>query len=95
MVGALPLAAVDVGGAVVVFQVLLRAVLSPDEALLVLAAAQVELGLDRRAAATAQRVRDAYPGLDAGEWLDRNPYQDAATVERWKQDLKTLDLVSA
>ena len=63
------------------------------EALLVLAAAQVEMGLDRRASATADRIRTAYPHLDAGEWLDGNPYQDRDAVDRWKDDLRTLDLV--
>lgn len=64
------------------------------EALLVLAAAQVEMGLERRASATADRIRAAYPQLDAGEWLDKNPYQDRETVDRWKADLRSLDLVA-
>jgi adenylate cyclase len=57
------------------------------EALLVLAAAQVELGLDRRARATVDLVRDRYPTVDVAEWLDRNPYQDRGMVARWKGDL--------
>jgi len=69
----------------------------PDnlEALLVLAAAQVELGLDRRSRATATEIRDRFSTVDISEWLDRNPYQDQATVARWKADLATLDLVPA
>ena len=64
------------------------------EALLVLAASQVELGLDRRAAATAQDIRDRFPTLDVGKWLDRNPYQDGAAVDRWKADLAKIDLIT-
>ena len=63
------------------------------EALLVLAAAQVELGLDRRAEATASIVRERFPSLDVGAWLDRNPYQDHELMDRWKADLATVDLV--
>jgi tetratricopeptide (TPR) repeat protein len=65
------------------------------EALIVLAVAQVELGLDRRARASAQMLRDLHPGLDVGEWFDRNPYSDADLVQRWKNDLATLDLISS
>jgi adenylate cyclase len=57
------------------------------EALLVLAAAQVELGLDRRARATVELIRERYPTVDVGAWLDRNPYQGRETVERWRNDL--------
>ena len=64
------------------------------EALIVLAVAQVELGLERRARATAQTLRERHPGLDVGEWLDRNPYSDAELVQRWKDDLATLDLLA-
>ena len=64
------------------------------EALLVLAASQVELGLDRRAAATAQDIRNRFPTLDVGQWLDRNPYQDGALVDRWKADLAKIDLIT-
>jgi adenylate cyclase len=63
------------------------------EALLVLAASQHELGLDRRAEATAARVREAYPALDVAEWMDRNPYRDPALVERWRSDLVALELI--
>ncbi len=65
------------------------------EALLVLTAAQVELGLDRRAEATANIVRERFPSLDVGAWLDRNPYQDHELIDRWKADLASVDLVGA
>jgi len=64
------------------------------EALLVLAASQVELGHERRAAATAQTIRDSYPTLDVEEWFERNPYQDDALVTRWKADLAAVDLIT-
>ena len=57
------------------------------EALLVLAAAQVEMGLDRRARATGQLVRERYPSVDVEEWLESNPYQSREVVERWRADL--------
>jgi hypothetical protein len=65
------------------------------EALLVLAAAQVELGLDRRSQATAAEIRDRFPTVDISAWLDRNPYQDESTVTRWKADLTALALIPA
>lgn len=65
------------------------------EALLVLAAAQVELGLDRRARATADRVREAFPAVDVDAWLARNPYQDEAIARRWKADLATVGLTES
>ena len=57
------------------------------EALLVLTAAQVELGLDRRARATAGLLRERYPTVDIAAWLDGSPYQDRDVVERWRDDL--------
>lgn len=57
------------------------------EALLVLAAAQVELGLGRRARATAELIRNRFPSLDVKGWLDKTPYQRREIVERWKGDL--------
>ena len=59
--------------------------------LLVLAAAQVELGLERRARAMADRVRESFPTLDADAWLARNPYQDEAIVRRRRAELATVD----
>lgn len=57
------------------------------EALLVLTAAQVELGMDRRATMTAETVRGRFPSLDVEAWLDKNPYREKAWVRRWKKDL--------
>jgi adenylate cyclase len=63
------------------------------EAMLVLAAAQVELGLNRRARATADGIRERFPGTDIADWLHRQPYQEPRLVSRWKSDLATLGLV--
>jgi adenylate cyclase len=57
------------------------------EALLVLTAAQVELGLERRARATAALIRERYPTTDVAAWLDANPYQTPALIDRWRDDL--------
>jgi adenylate cyclase len=57
------------------------------EALLVLAAAQAALGMDRRARATAELITERFPAVDVEAWLDKNPYQDPETVRRWKTDL--------
>jgi len=57
------------------------------EALLVLAAAQVELGLQRRARATVELIRERYPSVDVGAWLDANPYQSRDVIDRWRNDL--------
>jgi hypothetical protein len=65
------------------------------EALLVLAAAQVELGLDRRAKATVQRIKEQFPSVDVEAWLDRNPYQSQDLLERWKQDLTVAGAIDA
>jgi TolB-like protein len=65
------------------------------EALLVLAAAQKEMGLDRRAEATAQTIRERFPAVDAEAWLDRHPYQRRETVERWKLDLTSAGAIAA
>ncbi len=64
------------------------------EALLVLAAAQKEMGLDRRAEATAQTIRERFPAVDAEAWLDRHPYQRRETVERWKLDLTSAGAIA-
>lgn len=63
------------------------------EALLVLAAAQVELGQLRRARATAELVRDRFPSVDVAAWMDQRPYQDANLIERWKTSLATAGLI--
>jgi tetratricopeptide (TPR) repeat protein len=57
------------------------------EALLVLAAAQAELGMDRRANATAELIRERFPSVDVAAWLEGSPYQDHEIVARWKEDL--------
>ena len=57
------------------------------EALLVLTAAQVELGLERRARATAELIRERFPAVDVAAWLEGNPYQGRDVVERWRNDL--------
>ncbi|OFW63981.1 MAG: hypothetical protein A2135_00350 [Actinobacteria bacterium RBG_16_67_15] len=62
------------------------------EALLVLAAAQTELGLDRRSRATVAQIRERYPSIDVDAWLDQNPYQRSDVVERWKGDLAAAGL---
>ena len=65
------------------------------EALLVLAAAQEELGLDRRAKATAELIRERYPTVDIARWLDDNPYQASGLVDRWKRDLVAAGAIIA
>jgi adenylate cyclase len=65
------------------------------EALLVLAAAQVEMGLDRRARATAGLVRERYPTVDVAEWLDSNPYESTEMVDRWKRDLVSAGAIAS
>lgn len=57
------------------------------EALLVLTAAQVELGMVRRAKATTETMRQRFPSIDLDAWLEKSPYQTRGLVERWKQDL--------
>jgi adenylate cyclase len=65
------------------------------EALLVLAAAQVELGLDRRARATVELIRDRYPNVDIADWVDGNPYRSREMVSRWKDDLIAAGAIPA
>ena len=64
------------------------------EALLVLAASQVELGMDRRARATSELIKERFPAMKVEDWLARNPYQDAAMVERWKKDLAAAGVIT-
>ena len=68
----------------------------PDnlEAMLVLAATQMELGLERRARATGQLIRERFPGVDIDAWIDDNPYQLPEAVERWKVDLRAAGAIS-
>jgi len=63
------------------------------EALLVLAAAQVELGMDRRARATAELIRERFPSVDVGDWLDKTPYHRRDVVERWKDDMMSAGAI--
>lgn len=63
------------------------------EALLVLAAAQVELGLERRARATGELIRERFPSMDVADWLDKTPYQ-REIVERWKGDLMSAGAIA-
>jgi TolB-like protein len=69
---------------------------SPDnlEALLVLAAVQSEMGLDRRARATADTIRDRFPAVDIERWLATHPFKDEAFLERWRADLAAVGLVA-
>lgn len=64
------------------------------EALLVLAAAQVELGLERRAAGTVDLIRERFPSVDVEDWLDKTPYQRREVVDRWKDDLATAGAIT-
>ena len=64
------------------------------EALLVLAASQVELGMDRRARATSELIKERFPAMKVEDWLARNPYQDAGMVERWKKDLAAAGVIT-
>jgi adenylate cyclase len=65
------------------------------EALLVLAAAQVEMGLERRARATAQLVRERFPTTDLAAWLEGSPYQSEEIIHRWKADLASAGVIEA
>lgn len=64
------------------------------EALLVLAASQVELGMDRRARATAELIKERYPAVNVAKWLTESPYQDPAMVERWTKDLAAAGVIT-
>ena len=64
------------------------------EALLVLAAAQVEQGLERRARATGELIKERFPAIDVEDWLDKTPYQRREIVERWKDDLMSAGAIS-
>ena len=65
------------------------------EALMVLAAVQTEMGLERRARATAELIKDRFPAVDIEAWLEANPFTDRGIVERWRQDLTRAGLVAA
>jgi adenylate cyclase len=63
------------------------------EALLVLAAAQVELGLERHARSTAELIRERFPSIDVQDWLDKTPYQRREIVDRWESDLMSAGAI--
>jgi tetratricopeptide (TPR) repeat protein len=63
------------------------------EALLVLAATQVELGLVRRARATGELIHERFPGVDVEDWIEKNPFQRREVVERWKGDLMSAGAI--
>jgi adenylate cyclase len=65
------------------------------EALLVLAASQSQLGLDRRAHATGATIAERFPDADPSQWLASNPYQDDKFVDRWQRDLEGAGLLSS
>lgn len=65
------------------------------EALLVLAAAQQEMGMERRARATADMIKDRYPAMDIEKWLSENPYQVPEMVERWKTNLLAAGVIDS
>ena len=63
------------------------------EALLVLAGAQQEMGLERRAKATAELIKDRYPATDIDKWLSNTPYQNPEMIDRWKQNLVAAGVI--
>lgn len=63
------------------------------EALLVLAASQVELGMDRSAKATGEKINERFPSVDIAEWLEKRPYHDRTLVDRWKNDLASAGAI--
>jgi class 3 adenylate cyclase/TolB-like protein len=63
------------------------------EALMVLAASQVELGLERRARATGDLIKQRFPTVDVEAWLDKTPYQRREIVDRWKDDLTSAGAI--
>jgi adenylate cyclase len=65
------------------------------EALMVLTAVQAELGLERRARATAELIKERFPTVDPETWLESHPFKDHHVVERWRDDLARAGLVSA
>ncbi len=64
------------------------------EALMVLAASQVELGLERRARATGELIKQRFPAVDVESWLDKTPYQRREIIDRWKSDLTSAGAIS-
>ena len=58
-----------------------------------LAAAQVELGLERHARSTAELIRERFPSIDVQDWLDKTPYQRREIVDRWESDLMSAGAI--
>jgi adenylate cyclase len=65
------------------------------EALTVLAASQVELGLLRRAQATAQLIKERFPSVDVAAWFEGSPYQSGEVVERWMDSMVAAGIIRA
>lgn len=65
------------------------------EALMVLAASQVELGLERRARATGELIKQRFPAVDVESWLEKTPYQRREIIDRWKHDLTSAGAIAA
>jgi TolB-like protein len=65
------------------------------EALLVLAAAQSELGMTRRSKATSQLIKERFPATDVQQWLEETPFENHEIIERWKRDLVSAGVIEA
>ena len=57
------------------------------EALLVLGAVQVDLGMNRRARQTLNQINRLLTSVDVEAWFDNSPYRSQELIERWKSDL--------
>jgi adenylate cyclase len=68
--------------------------ITPDnlEALLVLAAAQAALGLERRARGTAAVIAAKFPATRRSDLTRLHPFQDPAIIERWADHLARAGL---
>lgn len=61
------------------------------EALLLLAAAEVAVGMPRRAGATLELARSRFPGTSPEEFVERQPFVDLEVVERWLRHLQPAE----
>jgi len=59
-----------------------------EETLLILAAAQQALGLERRARATAGLIAERFPGTRSSDLARWHPFRDPAVLERWHAHLR-------
>jgi len=57
------------------------------EALLLLAAAEVAVGMPRRAWATLELAQSRYPGAPIEAFVQRQPFVDPEVIERWHRHL--------